>query len=124
VKWVLDNRYPNAEKVVLVMDNLNAQVISSLYETFPLAEAFRLAQKLEPRFTSKQGSWLDIAELELSALAAQCLGVRRIGDIATLNAELSAWDTQRNWRQKGVDWHFTTVDARIKLKRLYPQITE
>jgi hypothetical protein len=124
IKWLLDVRYPDAEKVVLVMDNLNTHALSSLYETFPSAEAFRLAQKLEPHFTPKHGSWLDIAEVELSALAAQCLGARRIGDIDTLNAELSAGDTQRNRKQKGVDWQFTTVDARIKLKRLYPQIIE
>jgi hypothetical protein len=93
-------------------------------ETFPPAQAFRLAQKLEPHFTPKHGSWLDIAEVELSALAAQCLGDRRIGDIDTLNTEVSAWDTQRNRKQKGVDWHFPTADARIKLTRLYPQIIE
>jgi hypothetical protein len=124
IKWLLDTRYPEAEKVVLVMDNVNTHALSSRYETFPPTEAFRLAQKLEPHVTPKQGSWLDIAEVELSALAAQCLGVRRIGDIDTLNAEVSAWDTQRNRKQKGADWHFTTVDARIKLKRLYPQIIE
>jgi hypothetical protein len=99
-------------------------ILSQLYETFPPAQAFRLAQKLELHFTPKHGSWLDIAEVELSALTAQCLGVRRIGNIDILNAELSAWDTQRNRKQKGVDWQFTTEDARIKLKRLYPQIVE
>jgi hypothetical protein len=124
IKWLLDTRYPETEKVVLVMDNLNTYALSSLYETFPPVETFRLAQKLEPHFTPKHGSRLDIAEVELSALAAQCLGVRRIGDIDTLNAELSVWDTQRNRKQKGVDWHFTTADARIKLKRLYPHIIE
>ena len=122
VKWVLDNRYPDAEKVVLVMDNLNTHVISSLYEAFPPEEAFRLAQRLEIHYTPKHGSWLDIAEIELSALAAQCLGNRRIPSIELLNKELSAWETRRNADQKGVDWHFTTADARSKLKRLYPVV--
>ena len=120
VKWILDNRFPEAEKVVLVMDNLNTHVISSFYETFPPEEAFRLAQRLEIHYTPKHGSWLDIAEIELSALAVQCLGNRRIPSIEALNKELSAWETQRNINQKGVDWHFTTADARSKLKRLYP----
>lgn len=122
VKWVLDNQYPDAEKVVLVMDNLNTHVIASFYETFPAEEAFRLAQRLEIHYTPKHGSWLDIAEIELSALAAQCLGNRRIPSIEALNKELSAWETQRNDSQKGVDWHFTAADARTKLKRLYPVI--
>lgn len=122
VKWVLDNQYPDAEKVVLVMDNLNTHVISSFYETFPPEEAFRLAQRLEIHYTPKHGSWLDIAEIELSALAAQCLGNRRIPSIEVLNKELSVWETRRNANQKGVDWHFTTNEARSKLKRLYPVI--
>jgi hypothetical protein len=122
VKWVLDNQYPDAEKVVLVMDNLNTHVISSFYETFPPEEAFRLSQRLEIHYTPKHGSWLDIAEVELSALAAQCLGTRRIPNIVALNKELRAWETKRNASQKGVDWHFTTDDARLKLKRLYPVI--
>jgi hypothetical protein len=122
IHWFVDTQYPSAEKVVLVMDNLNTHALSSLYETFSPEEAFRLAQKLEIHFTPKHGSWLDIAELELSALAAQCLGTRRIGDIKTLNAELSAWHTQRNQKQTGVDWQFTAADARTKQKRLYPEI--
>jgi hypothetical protein len=122
VQWVLDNQYPDAEKVVLVMDNLNTHVISSFYQAFPPEEAFRLAQRLEIHYTPKHGSWLDIAEIELSALAAQCLGNRRIPSIESLNKELSAWETRRNAAQKGVDWHFTTSDARTKLKRLYPII--
>lgn len=119
-KWVLDSQYPDAETVVLVMDNLNTHVISALYETFPPEEAFRLAQRLENHYTPKHGSWLDIAEIELAALAAQCLGHRRIPSIPALNQELSAWETKRNTRQKGVDWQFTTDDARTKLKHLYP----
>lgn len=122
IKWLLEEQYPDAEKVVLVMDNLNTHAISSLYETFPPEEAFGLAQRLEIHYTPKHGSWLNIAEIELSALAAQCLGDRRIADIDTLNTELSAWHTQRNQKQKGVDWQFTTEDARKKLRRLYPVI--
>jgi hypothetical protein len=122
VKWLLDEQYPDAEKVVLVMDNLNTHTVSSLYEAFPPAEAFRLAQRLEIHFTPKHGSWLNIAECELSSLAAQCLGSRRIADIETLNTELKAWHTRRNHTQKGVEWHFSTADARTKLKRLYPVI--
>jgi len=104
------------------MDNLSTHVISSLYETFLPEEAFRLAQRLEIHYTPKHGSWLDIAEVELSALAAQCLGDRRIPSIDALNKELAAWESKRNAEQKGVDWQFTTSDARIKLKRLYPTI--
>ena len=122
IKWLLDEEYPKAEKVIIVVDNLNIHTISSLYETFPPEEAFRLSQRLEIHYTPKHGSWLNIAEIELSALATQCLGDRRIGDIETLNIELSAWHNQRNRTQKGVDWQFTTDDARIKLKRLYPII--
>jgi len=122
VKWVLDNQYPYAEKVVLVMDNLNTHVISSFYEAFPPEEAFRLSRRLEIHYTPKHGSWLDIAEIELSALAAECLGERRIPNIEVLNKELLAWETKRNTKQKGVDWQFTTKDARCKLKRLYPVI--
>jgi hypothetical protein len=119
---VLDNKYPDAEKVVLVMDNLNTHVISSLYETFPPEEAFRLSKRLEIHCTPKHGSWLDIAEIELSALAVQYLGRRRIPSVDGLNKELRAWETKRNTSQKGVGWHFTTGDARSKLKRLYPVI--
>jgi hypothetical protein len=122
VKWVLDNQYPDAEKIVFVMDNLNTHVVSSLYETFQPEEAFRLSQRMEIHYTPKHGSWLDIAETELSALAIQCLGDRRIPSIEALNKELLAWETKRNSTQKGVDWQFTTDDARIKLKRLYPII--
>ena len=120
VKWLLDEKYPDADVVVLVQDNLNTHNFSSLYEAFPPDEAFRLAQRLEMHYTPKHGSWLNMAECELSALAAQCLGERRIADIDTLNAELAAWHVRRNQTQKGIDWQFTTEDARIKLKRLYP----
>ena len=122
IKWLLDVQYPDAEKVVLVGDNLNTHTISSLYEAFQPQEAFRLAQRLELHYTPKHGSWLNIAEVELSALATQCLGHRRIPDIDSLNAELLSWHTDRNDSQKGVDWQFTADDARIKLKRLYPDV--
>jgi len=120
IQWLLDGQYPNAEKIILVMDNLNTHTLSSLYEAFRPDEAFRLAQRLEVHYTPKHGSWLNIAEIELSAMATQCLGRRRISDLPTLNAELAMWHTQRNQQQKGVDWRFKAVDARIKLKRLYP----
>jgi len=120
IKWLLDEQYPEAEKVVIVMDNLNTHTTSSLYETFPPEVAFRLAQRLEIHYTPKHGSWLNIAEIELSALAVQCLGKRRIHNIEFLNTELFAWHSQRNTDQKGVDWHFTSDTARDKLKNLYP----
>ena len=120
IKWLLDDRYPDAEKVVLVCDNLNTHNIASLYETFDPAEALRLAKRLEIHHTPKHGSWLDIAEIELSALGNQCLSKRRIESIDTLNEELKAWHKERNTNQKSVNWQFKTTDARIKLKHLYP----
>jgi len=122
IKWLLDKQYPKAEKVVLVMDNLNTHTPSSLYETFKPEEACRLAQRLEIHHTPKHGSWLNIAEIELASMTAQCLGKRRFPGIKSLNAELSAWSVKRNQTQRGVDWHFTSKDARVKLKRLYPII--
>ena len=122
IKWLLDEQYPKAKKVVLVMDNLNTHKISSLYKAFPPEEAFRLSQRLEIHHTPKHGSWLDIAELELSALTIQCLQKRRIPSIDSLNEELFAWHINRNASQKGVDWQFSSVDARIKLKHLYPVV--
>lgn len=122
IRWLLDEQYPDCEKVVLVMDNLNTHVKSSLYEAFPPEEAFNLSQRLEIHYTPKHGSWLNIAECELSSLGRQCLGKRRISDLAVLNDELRSWYHSRNENQKGVDWQFTTDQARIKLKRLYPII--
>jgi hypothetical protein len=122
IKWLLDEQYPEVEKIILLMDNLNTHTISSLYETFPPEQAFHLAQRLEIHHTPKHGSWLNIAEVELAAMAMQCLGNRRIPNIKTLNNELAAWHTKRNKIQKGVDWQFTANDARIRLKRLYPII--
>lgn len=122
IKWLLDTQYPNAKKVVLVMDNLNTHAISSLYKAFPPIEAFRLAGRLEIHYTPKHGSWLNIAELELSALTIGCLSDRRIPSIDILNEELTAWHQCRNATQKAVHWHFTTSDARIKLLHLYPDV--
>lgn len=122
IKWLLNDQYPSVKKVVLVMDNLNTHNVSSLYEAFEPSEAFSLAQRLEIHHTPKHGSWLDIAEIELSALGRQCLGTRRIDSINTLNEELFAWFVDRNTKQTGVDWQFTTDNARIKLKHLYPII--
>ena len=122
IKWLLDEQYPKAEKVVLVMDNLNTHGTHSLYDTFPPDEAFRLAQRLEIHYTPKHGSWLNIAEIELSVMTAQCLAKRRIPSIDKLNHELLAWHTIRNFHQKSVDWQFTTSDARIKLRHLYPSV--
>jgi hypothetical protein len=121
IKEMLDTRYPNAEKVVLVMDNLNTHSTSSLYEAFPPQEARRLAQRLEIHYTPKHGSWLNIAEIELSVLKSQCLD-RRIPEIEKMKKEISSWETDRNNRQAKVNWQFTTADARIKLKRLYPKL--
>ena len=122
VKWLVDEQYPNAKKIVFVMDNLNTHGIESLYKTFPPIEAFRLSQRLEIHYTPKHGSWLNIAEIELSALSNQCLANRRIPSIVALNDELKAWHTMRNASQKGVNWQFTTDDARLKLIHLYPTI--
>jgi hypothetical protein len=120
VKQMLTVDYPDAEKVVLVMDNLNTHNIASLYEAFEPAEAFALAQRLEIHHTPKHGSWLNIAEIELSALTRQCLD-RRISDLDVLNTELTAWQHETNANQRQVDWQFTTDDARIKLRHLYPK---
>ena len=119
VKDLVDVRYPEAEKIVLVMDNLNTHKASSLYEAFAPAEARRLVEKLEIHHTPKHGSWLNVAEIELSVLAGQCLD-RRIAGAADLAREVKAWEKQRNKEHGTVDWQFTTEDARIKLKRLYP----
>jgi len=119
VKDLLDVRYPTAEKVVLVMDNLNTHTPASLYEAFPPAEAKRLADKLEIHYTPKHGSWLNMAEIELSVLARQCLG-QRLPDLRDLLREVAAWEAARNAAGQAIDWRFTTADARIRLKRLYP----
>jgi DDE superfamily endonuclease len=122
MKELLDRDYPHAEKVILVCDNLNTHKTASFYEAFEPQEARRLIERLEIHYTPKHGSWLNIAEIELSVLTSQCLNNRYISDIRTLAKETKAWEKHRNLNQKGVDWQFTTADARIKLKRLYPQI--
>lgn len=121
IRHLLEVEYPECSKVRLVMDNLNTHSISSLYEAFPPEIARSLVKRLEIHHTPKHGSWLNIAEIELSAMTKQCLE-RRIDSITSLDHELTSWETARNSLQKGVDWQFTTPDARIKLKRLYPQI--
>ena len=110
---------PDAERVVLVMDNLNTHTLGSLYEAFEPAKARALAERLEIHYTPKHGSWLNIAEIELSALTRQCL-TRRVDDLDVLNTELTAWQTATNDDQRQVHWQFTTTDARIKLPHLYP----
>jgi len=123
-EWVRDLanvHYPTAEAIVLILDNLNTHSIASLYEAFEPEEARRLARKLEIHSTPKHGSWLNMAEIELSALSRQGLD-RRIEDQATLDTQVTAWTTQRNASGKTVTWRFTTADARIKLRRLYPSI--
>lgn len=117
----LVERYPQAEKVVLVLDNLNTHKLGSLYEAFAPAEARRLVERLEVHHTPKHGSWLNMAETELSVLSTQCPD-RRIGDRDELRAEVAAWEHARNTAKCRVDWQFTTADARVKLKRLYPSI--
>lgn len=119
VDRLLSVEYPNARKVVLVMDNLNTHSTGSLYEAFDPAKAHALAQRLEIHHTPKHGSWLNIAEIELSALTRQCLD-RRIDDIDVLNTELAAWQNAVNTAQRQVNWHFTTSDARTRLRHLYP----
>lgn len=121
IRQMLDKRYPDAVKVRLVMDNLNTHGIASLYETFPPAEARRLAERLEIHYTPKHGSWLNMAEIELSVLKGQCLN-RRIPDMVTMRSAVAAWEHNRNNRMRKIDWQFTAVNARIKLKRLYPKL--
>jgi hypothetical protein len=121
MKQVSDVLYPQAEKIIVVLDNLNTHTPSSFYETFEPEEARRLAERFEFHFTPKHGSWLNMAEIELSALVRQCLD-RRIPDIPSLTHEVQAWQQQRNDEVVKVLWQFTTTDARTKLKHLYPKI--
>ena len=120
LKDLSDTHFPDADKIVLVQDNLNTHTTASLYEAFPAAEARRLVERFEWHYTPKHGSWLDMAESELGVLSSQCLG-RRIPDKQTLIVEVAAWEKDRNKRHTKADWQFTTADARIKLKRLYPR---
>jgi len=123
IQHLVDVEHPEAERVVLVMDQLNTHGPASLYEAFAPAEARRLAEKLEIHHTPKHGSWLNMAEIELSVLSRQCLD-QRLDNQATLRQEVNAWQERRDARAGKVDWRFTTADARIKLKHLYPSIIE
>ena len=120
IKKLLTMHFPNAIKIRLVSDNLNTHVPASLYKAFPAKEARELLRRIEFHHTPKHGSWLNIAESELAALSTQCLGDLRIKSIEELNELIGAWECDRNNRQTGVNWQFTTEIARIKLKRLYP----
>jgi hypothetical protein len=123
VRWLVEDIHPDAEKVVLVLDNLNTHTPASLYEAFEPERARRIIERLEIHYTPKHGSWLNMAEIELSVLARQCLD-RRIESSDELRREVSAWEEERNERQVGVNWQFTTADARIKLRKLYPVIQD
>jgi hypothetical protein len=119
MKYLVDEHHPEAEVIRVVQDNLNTHKPAALYEAFAPEEAHRILQRLEFHYTPKHGSWLNIAEIELNVLSSQCLD-RRIGDKATLINEVTAWNQERNQQAAQVDWQFTTQDARVKLKRLYP----
>jgi hypothetical protein len=121
VRWLAEDVYPEADKVVLVMDNLNTHKLASLYEAFEPEQARRIAERIEVHHTPKHGSWLNVAEIELSVLSRQCLD-RRIESVDELREELEPWYEERNDRAVGIKWRFTTADARIKLRRLYPAI--
>jgi len=121
VRWLAEDVYPEAERVVLVMDNLNTHKLASLYEAFEPEQARRIAERIEVHHTPRHGSWLNVAEIELSVLSRQCLD-RRIESVDELREELEPWYEERNDRAVGVKWRFTTADARIKLRRLYPAI--
>ena len=122
IKYLVDVMYPDAKKIILVMDNLNTHKPSSLYKRYSPEEARRIIKKLEIHYTPKHGSWLDVAEIELNVMTRQCLN-RRISDIEQLRRELSAWEIERNILAAKVNWHFRTNDARIKLSSLYPAYT-
>jgi transposase len=122
IKELLDVHYPHAQTVTLVMDNLNTHTGASLYEVFEPSEARRLLDRLQIHYTPKHGSWLNMAEIELSVLTRQCLD-RRIPDKATLASEVAAWQQRRNTAEAKIDWRFTNDEARIKLKRLYPTLS-
>jgi hypothetical protein len=121
LKDISDTYFPNAKKIVLVQDNLNTHKPASLYEAFPAAQARRLVERFEWHYTPKHGSWLDMAESELSVLSGQCLD-RRTADKPALIEEVAAWQDSRNRKHVKTDWQFTTDDARVKLKRLYPAL--
>ena len=120
IRYLVDEMYPDVQKIILVMDNLNTHKPASLYKAFPPEEARRIIKKLEIHYTLKHGSWLDIAEIELNVMTRQCLS-RRISSIDVLRSELAAWEGERNNGKSKVNWQFTTKDARIKLISLYPE---
>jgi len=122
MRWLVDQAYPQAEIIRVVLDNLNTHDAASLYAAFPAPEARRLAKKLEFHRTPKHGSWLNVAECELSCLTSQCLSGRRIGELTELRGEIGVWSDKTNAKQRGVDWQFRIENARVKLKRLYPKI--
>jgi hypothetical protein len=120
LRTLVDVEFPEAEKIVVVLDNLNTHTVDALYHTYPPVVASRIADKLEVHYTPVHASWLNMAEIELSVLKRQCLNQRRIPDADQLRTQVEAWAADRNERQRGIDWHFTTDNARSKLKRLYP----
>jgi hypothetical protein len=122
IEELLRTKYEKAEKIILVCDNLNTHTRGAFYEAFPAEKAREIVKRIEFRYTPKHGSWLNIAENELSAMTRQCLNKRRIGDIVTLQEEVQAWADVVNDRQKGVEWQFSINDARLKLKSIYPKI--
>ena len=121
IRYLVDEMYPEAEKIILIMDNLNTHKAASLYKEYPPEEARRITKKLELHYTPKHGSWLNIAEIELNVMTRQCLS-RRIDNIDTLRKELAAWEQERNHNQATVNWQFKTKDARVKLTSLYPEL--
>ena len=122
MRYLVDEAFPEAEKILIVLDNLNTHTPASLYEAFKPAEAKRILNRLEFHYTPKHGSWLNMVEIEIGVLAEQCLD-RRIPDVGTLKSEIVAWENQRNERKATVNWRFTVADARVKLKRLYPAVS-
>ena len=123
LRWLCDEVYPHADKIVLVQDNLNTHTPASLYEAFPPAEALRLKERIEWHYTPKHGSWLNMAEIEIGVAQRQCLS-RRLARKTIVEQELLQWSKDRNAANASTDWQFTTADARIKLKRLYPSSTQ
>lgn len=122
IRYLVDVSYPNRDRIILGMDNLNTHALSSLYKAFPAPEARRIVKKLEIHYTPRHGSWLDIAEIELNVMTRQCLS-RRIAEIGLLRKELSVWEAKRNTAAAKVNWQFRTSDARIKLSSMYPVFT-
>jgi len=121
MKHLIDTQYAHCDKIILVCDNLNTHTRGAFYEAFPANVAQALVKRIEFHYTPKHGSWLNVAECELSAMTSQCLSKRRISDIQTLSAELTAWTKRTNQKQKGVNWQFSIDEARTKLKSIYPQ---